>query len=69
MDGVKSILMSKTIWGVIVSIVGKLAALAGYTITEGDEQELVALVGLLASAVGDAYAVYGRVKATKAIAR
>lgn len=70
---------SATLWGVIVSVGGKAAAMI--LGTEIDEQTLngvttevvhivdqsAALWSVLASFIGDAIAFYGRVKAKKAI--
>lgn len=74
---------SKTLWGVIVSAVGKLVA--GYfslTVTDVDlghatdavvaltnADSLNAAIALGASFVGDAFAFYGRVKAEKTIGK
>jgi hypothetical protein len=65
---------SRTIWGVILSIAGKaVAAIFGYEITETDTAQLtdivVAVVGGVASFVGDLLAWYGRIKATKKIGK
>lgn len=68
MEGVKSILTSKTIWGVIISLVGKLAAAGGYSVLPEDEALVSGAISLLVSTAGDLLAVYGRVKATKKVA-
>ena len=64
---VKSLFASKTFWGVMVSLIGKLAAAGGYTVMPEDEATITAAISLLISGIGDALAVYGRVKATKPI--
>lgn len=69
MEGTKSLLYSHTFWGLVVSIAGKIAAVFGYTVTEGTEQEIVAAVSLLASGIGDIYALFGRIRATKVIVK
>lgn len=62
----KSLLQSKTLWGVIVAALPALAGLFGYQVsdvaafTAGSEEAISGLITL----VGSALAVYGRVKAT-----
>lgn len=68
MEGVKSILASRTMWGVIISLVGKLAAAGGYTVLPEDEALVTAAVSLMVSTVGDLLAAFGRIKATKKLA-
>lgn len=58
---------SRTIWGVIVSALAKLAALAHYEISDENQAGLVEVVMLGVSFVGDALAWYARVKATRVI--
>jgi hypothetical protein len=61
MGEMKSIVLSKTVWGVVISIVATAAGAAGYDIggdTEGLANDVVALIGL-------GLALYGRVKAVK----
>lgn len=65
---------SKTLWGVILSAVGKVVgAIFGFEMTETGVAELtdmvVALVSFGVSFVGDALAWYGRVKADKKIGK
>ena len=67
MEMTKSILASKVFWGAMVSLLGKLAAVLGYNVMPEDEATLTAAVSLVFSGLGDALAVYGRVKATKVI--
>ncbi len=62
--------LSKTIWGVVISVVGKLVAVGfGVEVNEQDAAQLtdavVALVGLGGSLVGDVLAIYGRSKVGK----
>lgn len=69
----KSIFVSKTIWGIGANMGLKAAALAlayfGYEFDEGAQKELLDLttpvVLLLISFGPDAYAVWGRIVATK----
>ncbi len=69
MDGYKGLLASRTFWGAVISVVCKLLAVLGYNVTDGDEQQLVAVAMLAVSGIGDFLAVYGRVKATKRIGK
>ena len=62
MDGVKSFLASKTIWGAILVMVSTGLRLTGIDI--GDSGPWVENITTL---VGAALAVYGRVKAVKKI--
>lgn len=62
----KSLLRSRTFWGVIVSAVGKAAAVAGYDLGF-DEDAAVSLILLCVSFVGDAIALWGRLKATTTV--
>lgn len=64
MEETKGLLTSLTFWGVLLSVVGKLAYAKGYDI--GDTN---GLAELLASLSGDALAVIGRIRATKRIGR
>jgi hypothetical protein len=65
---------SKTIWGVIISVVGKLVAVVmGYNISEAEAAQatdfVTTIIPLAISGVGDVLAWYGRVKADKAIGK
>lgn len=68
MEDSKALWQSKTFWGAIISVAGKLAAVFGYEVAPDDEQVLAAAVPLLVSVVGDVIAVIGRVTASKKIA-
>lgn len=59
---------SKTLWGVVISVGGKLAAVFHYELSAEAEAGLVELALLATSLVGDALAWYGRYFATKTIA-
>ena len=67
MEMTKSILASKVFWGAMISLLGKLAAVLGYNVMPEDEAMLSAAISLVFSGFGDLLAVYGRIKATKAI--
>jgi len=62
MEEVKNIFTSKTIWGVIITLVGSVMEKFGFetTVLNGLEGEIVTVVGA-------ALAVYGRIKAVKKI--
>lgn len=63
----KTLLQSKTVWGAILSVVGALAGLFGYSFGPEDQEAVIMIGTTLATAIGSLLAVYGRVKATKAI--
>lgn len=68
MDEVKGLLASRTFWGIFVSMLGKLlAAVAGVEIDDETQAQLVQVIMLFVSGVGDLFALYGRIKATKKI--
>jgi len=60
MTDIKSILLSKTIWGALISIISLVLSFFGIQLvdTVGWSNDLVSLIGL-------GYAVYGRIVATK----
>lgn len=65
----KNILLSKTVWGVVISLLPSLLSLFHLQVsdvaafTAGSEQ----LVDQCIQLAGAAFAVYGRLKATKAL--
>lgn len=63
MTDIKSIFLSKTIWGSVMVLVSTAATLAGYDIGDTD-----ALVNNILAMVGAALAFYGRVVAVKKVA-
>ena len=67
MEGVKSILESKTIWGGLVALVAGVVGIWGYSISPEDQTSLVALVTGIPSLVGGAFAIYGRIVASKQV--
>lgn len=67
MNGVKSVLESKTIWGGIVALAAGGLGVLHYSITPADQASLVGLLTSLATGVGSALAIYGRVVASKKI--
>ena len=58
---VKSLLKSKTIWGIVVSMLALVAKKSGLTIDEGG------LVNDIVIFIGYGFAFYGRLKAEKKI--
>lgn len=71
MDG-KSWYLSKGIWGAIISIAAKaVGAIFGVEIASEDTVQvtdlIIAAISFGVSFIGDFVAIYGRVKATKAI--
>lgn len=69
MDGFKSIFTSKTFWGVIVSIISKSLLYFGYEIDSALEQSLNDLIIAVIGLGGDAFAIFGRIKATRVIGK
>ena len=67
MENTKKIWESKAFWGVMVSLLGKLAAVWGYEVDQTVQDQLISIGALIVSGFGDALALYGRVVATKAI--
>ena len=67
MPDTKSFLTSKTIWGGLLAIAAPAIGILGYTITPADQAAIVAVATSLASAVGGALTIWGRIKATKRI--
>lgn len=58
---------SRTIWAGIVSALAGIAGVAGYSISPEDQAQIVTLVVGVASLVGGAGAIFGRIKASKAV--
>lgn len=63
----KSLLTSRTVWGVLISIAGKVAAIAGLEIDDDVQGDLIDLALLGVSFFGDALALWGRAAAKKQI--
>jgi hypothetical protein len=60
---------SRTLWGLIVSIIGKVAAIGHYELSGEAQAGLVELIMLGVSLVGDAIAWWSRVNATQPIGK
>lgn len=74
MGGSKSALSSVTVWGAGVALVAGAAQLVGYTISPTDQAAIVNLIqngvtlyASIASVVGGALAIWGRIRATKQV--
>lgn len=73
MDDTKKWWQSATIWGAVVSVLAKVVMLVfGIEITTAEvaqiTDQIVFLITTAVGLIGDAVAIYGRKKATKAIA-
>jgi len=60
MEQVKSALLSKTIWGAIVAVIGGVLSAGKFDITG-----LTGIDGEIVTFLGSAFAVYGRIVAVK----
>lgn len=76
MDGSKSWTGSAGVWGGVVAVAAGGANLLGYTISVADQaalasslNQMVTLVTSIVGIAGGIVAIYGRVKATKVIAK
>lgn len=67
MDETKSWYMSKTVWGGLIAVAAGAAGAFGYTIAPDDQAQIVDAVVVVATVVGGLLAVFGRVKASKAV--
>lgn len=62
MDDVKSFILSKTIWGVVITALGSFMHSKGL-----DASGLTGMDGEIVTVLGAVLAIYGRVKAVKKI--
>jgi hypothetical protein len=72
MFGTKTLFSSMTIWGVVVSVLGKLVTMiwgveVDTSLQSTIAERMAAFAPLLISFVGDAMALIGRIRATKQI--
>jgi len=58
---------SRTIWAGIVSALAGIAGVAGYSISPDDQAQIVTLAVGVASLLGGAGAIVGRIRARKAV--
>ncbi len=63
----KSILASKTIWGILIAAAPTVAQLFGYQLGANFATEAAGTVDQLVQLAGLAFAAYGRMKATTAL--
>jgi len=62
MEETKNILLSRTIWGAAIAVVGAIMSAIGF-----DSSALSGMDGEIVTLIGGAIAAYGRVKAVKKI--
>lgn len=67
MNDTKSWLASRTVWGGIVAVLAAVAGLFGLPIDAGTQAQLIETLVAVAGGVGGLLAIWGRVKADKAI--
>ena len=67
MNDIKNWWQSKTIWGGIITVVAVALGAFGYTLSGDDQIALVEFVSTIGGAIGGLLAIYGRVKASKAV--
>ena len=63
----KSWWASKTVWGGLLALVAGVAGVFGYQLLPADQSALVEIGAAIASSVGGAIAIWGRVRASKGI--
>lgn len=64
MKNVKSLLASKTIWGLLIALAPTLAGLFGYHLSDTFATEAQGTIDQLIQLVGLGFAAYGRIVAT-----
>ena len=67
MDGWKSWLTSKTLWGILVGLIIALGGLFGYSFSEVDKVDMETALSGIGTGVALLFAAFGRIKATKQI--
>lgn len=67
MNDIKNWWQSKTIWGGIITVLAVALGAFGYTLSGDDQIALVEIVSTIGGAIGGLLAIYGRVKASKAV--
>lgn len=69
MDGWKSWIASKGVWGGIISVASVLAGLLGYNLADADKEALAVTLAGLGAGLGSVLSIIGRVKAEKKIGK
>ena len=67
MDESKSFLLSKTLWGIVIAVLGAWAQAKGVSIAPETLGELDTLIGAAVSTIGAIIAIIGRVAATQSL--
>jgi hypothetical protein len=67
MEDTKAWWASKGVWGSLVAMGAGIAGIWGVSVTEADQATIVAAISAIAGAVGGMVALWGRVRAGKAI--
>lgn len=67
MEDFKSLFASKTFWGAMIAVVAGVAGMFGYAMIPADQATLVDGLTSFAAFIGGAFAIYGRIRATKQI--
>ncbi len=67
MDDKKSLFLSTTFWGAILTLVPTIAAVWGYTVTAEEVASFEALIAPAIGVAGAVIAIRGRINAKKAI--
>ena len=68
-DTLKHWYFSKAVWGGIIAVLAGLAGLFGFDLDADTQSKLAEHAVAIASAVGGALAIYGRVKADKKVGK
>jgi len=67
MDGIKSLLASKTFWGAALAVVAGILSLFGFEFGAADQGAVIDSGYNIAGIVGGILAIYGRIVASKKI--
>ena len=67
MEGVKSILSSKTFWGAILAVIAGVLGIFGYVFTPEDQAVLIGFGTAVSGIIFNIFAIYGRIVASKKI--
>ena len=67
MENEKSWYLSKTVWGGLIAVAAGIAGAFGLTIAPEDQAAIADAIVVVASVGGGLLAVFGRIKASKAV--